>query len=188
MLHFTLPMSTDGVRVAQSWRTLGMRATGSHDLLLDDVFVAEAAIVARRPHGVWHPVMHLAGMIAFPLVYSAYLGVAEAARDIAVGLAPQAKRGDAVVQLMAGEVENAIAAARLAVSHMVELGADTMPGPATTNALFTARTLAAEVALRCLDRAMELVVAAAFIVPPASNAGSGTSKLRAITQCGPRSR
>ena len=47
-------------------------------------------------------------------------------------------------------------AARLAVQRMVDLGADATPGAEVTNAIFTARTLAAEAALACVDRAMEL--------------------------------
>lgn len=133
-----------------------MRATGSDDVLFENVFVPDAAVAARRPKGVWHPAVHLAGLIAFPLVYSVYLGVAEAARDIALGLVPAAKRGDKLVQLMAGEVENQLTAARLAVEHMVELGADAAPGEAVTNVVFTARTLAGDAMLRCVDRAMEL--------------------------------
>jgi len=156
VLHFSVPVEAKGVRAASNWRTLGMRATGSDDVLFENVFVPDAAVAARRPKGVWHPAVHLAGLIAFPLVYSVYLGVAEAARDIALGLVPAAKRGDKLVQLMAGEVENQLTAARLAVEHMVELGADTAPGEAVTNVVFTARTLAGEAMLRCVDRAMEL--------------------------------
>jgi alkylation response protein AidB-like acyl-CoA dehydrogenase len=57
---------------------------------------------------------------------------------------------------MAGEMENRLMAARLAVQRMVELGAEATPGEETTNAVFAARTLAAEAALSCVDRAMEL--------------------------------
>jgi alkylation response protein AidB-like acyl-CoA dehydrogenase len=156
VLHFSVPVRADGVRAASNWRTLGMRATGSDDVLFENVFVPDAAVAARRPKGVWHPSVHLAAMIAFPLVYAVYLGVTEAARDIALGLVPTAKRGDPLIQLSAGEMENQLTAARLAVERMIELGADATPGEAVTNAVFSARTLAAEAALRCVDRAMEL--------------------------------
>ncbi len=156
MLHFVVPLDTDGVRAMSIWRTLGMRATGSDDLLFDDVFVPDLAIAARRPRGLWHPVMHLAWMIAQPLIYSVYLGVAEAARDIALGLVAPPRRGDPLIQLAAGEMENALIGARLAVDRMVGLGAEAMPGDATTNLLFTCRTLAGEASIRCVDLAMEL--------------------------------
>ena len=39
MLQFGIPMSAAGVSVRETWDTMGMRGTGSHDILLDDVFV-----------------------------------------------------------------------------------------------------------------------------------------------------
>jgi alkylation response protein AidB-like acyl-CoA dehydrogenase len=156
VLHFSVPIRAEGVRIMSNWRTVGMRATGSDDVMFEDVFVPAESVQARRPKGVWHPAIHLAGMIAFPLVYSVYLGVAEAARDIAIGLVSAEERREPLVQLMAGEMENRLMAARLAVQRMVDLGADATPGAEVTNAIFTARTLAAEAALACVDRAMEL--------------------------------
>lgn len=35
VLHFPVPLAAEGVTVLNNWRTLGMRATGSHDVLLD---------------------------------------------------------------------------------------------------------------------------------------------------------
>lgn len=38
VLHFPVPLAAEGVTVLDNWRTLGMRATGSHDVLLDNRF------------------------------------------------------------------------------------------------------------------------------------------------------
>jgi len=80
VLHFGLPMNSPQVKVLDTWRTLGMRGTGSHDVLIDGYFLPEAAVAARRVAGEWHPLFHIIGTIAFALVYSVYLGVAERAR------------------------------------------------------------------------------------------------------------
>ena len=162
VLHFMMPIGTDGVRVANTWRAMGMRATGSDDLLFEDVYVPDSAIAARRPRGLWHPVVHLNFLIALPLIYSVYLGVAEAARDIALGLVPPPRRGDKLIQLAAGEMENALTAARLAVDRMTSLGAEAMPGDETTNLLFGCRTLAGDSAIRCVELAVELAGGKAF--------------------------
>ena len=69
-------------QVLDNWRTLGMRGTGSHDVLIEGHVVPEAAVAGRRKAGEWHPLFHIIATIAFPLVYSVYLGVAESARDI----------------------------------------------------------------------------------------------------------
>src|SRR5690348_2076375 len=55
VLHFAVPFVASGVSLADDWRTLGMRATGSHTVILDKVFVPDEAIVLRRSRGRFHP-------------------------------------------------------------------------------------------------------------------------------------
>ena len=46
VLHFPVPLDAPGVEIADNWRTLGMRGTGSNDIVLEGVFVPDAAIGA----------------------------------------------------------------------------------------------------------------------------------------------
>jgi len=55
VLHFAVPFSAPGVSLSDDWRTLGMRATGSQTVILDNVFVPDQAIALRRPRGRFHP-------------------------------------------------------------------------------------------------------------------------------------
>ena len=64
VLHFAVPMKAEGVKLLDTWRVLGMRGTGSHDVELADVFIADAAIGGKRPAGKWHPLFHIISMIA----------------------------------------------------------------------------------------------------------------------------
>ena len=66
VLHMAIPLKAEGVTILDTWRTLGMRATGSHDIELKDVFVPDAAVTVRRPSGKWHPLMHMVTLVAFP--------------------------------------------------------------------------------------------------------------------------
>jgi acyl-CoA dehydrogenase len=161
VLHFPVALDAPGVRRADNWRALGMRGTGSDDILLDGVFVPDAAIALRRPPGRWSPLFFVIYAVAFPLVYSAYLGVAEAARDIALREAGR-RAGDANVQALVGEMENELTAARLAVRHMIDVADTDRIGLDTANAVAIGRTLAGRGVLRTVDKAMEVASGAAF--------------------------
>ena len=95
VLHFGVPMNSPNVQIIPVWKTLGMRATGSHDVMIDGHVVPDAAVALKRKAGEWHLVFQTIAMIAFPLIYSVYLGVAESARDIALGAGAQAAAGSA---------------------------------------------------------------------------------------------
>ena len=91
VLHFPVPFAAPDVSLADDWRTLGMRATGSHSVVLDQVFVAADAIVLRRPRGRFHPAWNVILTVALPLIMSVYAGVAETAA--AIGLISARQRG-----------------------------------------------------------------------------------------------
>lgn len=153
VLHMAIPLRAEGVKVLDTWNTMGMRGTGSQDIELKDVFVPDAAVTVRRPSGKWHPLMHMVSMIAFPLIYSVYVGLAEAARDKAVALAAR-KSSDDLTQIV-GEMDTELAAARLALADMVACAADGEPGAEVTSRIFTGRTLVARSVLRTVEKAME---------------------------------
>ncbi|CAN0477171.1 unnamed protein product, partial [Phaeothamnion confervicola] len=48
VLHFGLPMNSPNVKVLDTWHTLGMRGTGSHDVLIEGHVVPDAAVAMRR--------------------------------------------------------------------------------------------------------------------------------------------
>ena len=56
VVHLSVPFSAEGVRLEETWDAMGMRGTGSHTVVLDDVFVPDAAVPLVRPAGEWHPV------------------------------------------------------------------------------------------------------------------------------------
>lgn len=161
VLHFALPMKSPGVRVMSNWHTLGMRGTGSHDVMLEGVLVPDTAVAARRPQGVWHPMMHTVSMIALPLIYAVYVGIAEAARDIALQLARQRRLSAHAVEA-AGRLCNEAEAARMALDQMFDAAAGQAPGAVTTNRIMCGRTLAARAVLATVEAAMDLAGGAGF--------------------------
>ncbi len=160
VLHFAIPLSAPGVKVQDTWRTLGMRGTGSHDTVLDGVFVPDAAIGVRRPAGRWSLPMHVTAAQALPIIYSVYVGVAEAARALALGVAAR-KRDDPTVQRLVGEMDNELTAARLALGHMLDSAQGPM-GAETTGKVLIGRTLVANAVIKTVERAMEVAGGAGF--------------------------
>ncbi|MDO9433224.1 MAG: acyl-CoA dehydrogenase family protein [Phenylobacterium sp.] len=161
VLHFAVSMKAEGVKILDTWRVLGMRGTGSHDVELRDVFVPDAAISGRRPRGKWHPLFHTISMIAFPLIYSAYVGVAQGARAKALTIARK-KQGDDNLPYLVGEMENALQTAEMALEAMIGLAETATPGPETTSRAMTGRTLVGQSAIRTVERAMEVAGGASF--------------------------
>jgi alkylation response protein AidB-like acyl-CoA dehydrogenase len=161
VLHFGIPMKSPHVKVLDTWRTLGMRGTGSHDVLIEGHIVPEAAIGARRKAGEWHPLFHIIATIAFPLIYSVYVGVAESARDIAIGLAQRKPPGQHTVNL-AGRMETELAAARLALEWMLAAVRLNAPSASTINQVMIGRQLVTRHAISAVELAMELAGGAGF--------------------------
>jgi alkylation response protein AidB-like acyl-CoA dehydrogenase len=161
VIHLPVPLKAEGVKILDTWKVLGMRGTASHDILLDNVFVPEAAAGLRRAPGKWHPFMHLVVLNAMPIVYAAYLGAAETARDLALSVAAR-KKNDETIPYLVGELENQLVTAQVVHASMVELAATAKPGPETTSAMLSRRAIVARAVLGTVDRAMETAGGAAF--------------------------
>ena len=161
VLHFVIPFDAPGVKRHDNWRTLGMRGTGSHDVTLDGVFVPDAAISTRRPSGRWSHAWHIVAAIALPIVYAVYVGVAEAARDVALREAGR-RRDDGAVQELVGAMDTELAAARLALRSMIEAGNRARIGPDVTNEVMIGRTLVGQAVLRTAELALEVAGGAGF--------------------------
>jgi alkylation response protein AidB-like acyl-CoA dehydrogenase len=163
VLHFPVPMTAGGVTVLDNWRTLGMRATGSNDVMLDGVFVPDAAVSLRRPKGRWHPFFNVVLGVAEPLIMSVYLGVAERAAELARDFARR-KLEDPHVFYLVGELENSLTTAQLAARDMIAIN-DDYGFPVTdqtANAMLIRKTIAARAVLDTVEKAMEVVGGAAF--------------------------
>lgn len=84
VLHFSVPFAAPGVRLEQTWDTLGMRGTASHDVVMTDVFVPTDKIAGRRPYGEFGVPLMAAALHFAPVAGATYHGIAAGARDRAV--------------------------------------------------------------------------------------------------------
>ncbi len=128
---------------------------------IDGHVVPEAAVPARRKAGEWHPLFQIIATIAFPLVYSVYLGVAESARDIAIGLAKK-KRRTITPSTLAGRMETELTGARLAHESMLAAVRLNAPSAATVNQVMIGKQLVTRHAIAAVELAMEVAGGAGF--------------------------
>ncbi len=161
VLHFGVPMKAPEVTIVDTWRTLGMRGTGSNDVVIENLFIPDAAVALTRNAGEWHPLFQIIATIAFPLVYSAYLGVAESARDLALSLAAKRPASPHMADL-AGRMDTALRAAQLAHRHMIETAQGGVPSAASVNEVMIGRSLLADNAIHAVELALELAGGAGF--------------------------
>jgi alkylation response protein AidB-like acyl-CoA dehydrogenase len=163
VLHFPVPLAAEGVKVMDNWRVMGMRGTGSNDVVLENVFVPETAVGLRRKPGPWHPFFNVIVAVAEPLIMSAYLGVARRAAALAVESAKR-KLNDPNIFYLVGEMQNALATAEMAVSEMVAYCKD-YAFPLTienSNAVLIRKTIAARAVLETAEKALEVAGGSAF--------------------------
>jgi alkylation response protein AidB-like acyl-CoA dehydrogenase len=161
VVHCAIPFDAPGLEVKNNWRTLGMRGTGSNYFVLESVFVPDAAIGVRRPAGRWSPVWHVVATIALPLIYSVYVGVAEAARALALRQAA-VRRQDVGTQELVGALETELATARMAMRQMIDAAGSGHMSVETTNEVLIGRVVAGRAAIRTVEIAMEVASGAGF--------------------------
>jgi alkylation response protein AidB-like acyl-CoA dehydrogenase len=131
--------------------------------MIDGVYVPENAIALRRPTGKWHPFFNVVAALALPLIMAVYVGVAEAAYDLALNQATK-KRTDPQVPYLIGEMTNALTTAQMALQGMFDTAANYAFEPVneTANAIVIRKTIAARAAILTVEKAMEVVGGAAF--------------------------
>jgi acyl-CoA dehydrogenase len=169
VLMFGIPMAADGVEIVETWDTLGMRATASHDVQLTDVFVPEERVTARRGWNALDGPLLAAAVHIAPTVAAVYWGVARAAREEAVRVVLSRTRGDtpmaehSTTQRQVGLMDH-----KLFVSWWALLGSLIVfdqtytCDPPTVAAIMHAKRCVVDEAVAIVDVAMETVGGAAF--------------------------
>jgi alkylation response protein AidB-like acyl-CoA dehydrogenase len=162
VLHFSVPLAADGVRIEETWDTLGMRGTASHDLVFDDVLVPADKIVGRRPYGEFGGPLFAATVHFAPVGGATYYGIAAGARDIAVNAATAGTRGPSSlatlprVHRQVGLMDAKLRGSWWALMGSIdELGTTYTPGPATLATVMLAKRQAVLEAIEVVNLAMD---------------------------------
>lgn len=78
---FLVPAKAAGIHVVETWDHLGMRATGSHDVILEGVQIPADHVVDIRPPKEWSAPDPVQASWSTLLIAGLYDGIARAARD-----------------------------------------------------------------------------------------------------------
>jgi len=168
IVHAFVERSSPGVTVVETWDTLGMRPTQSHDTILDNVFVPDSRIGRVVPAGDGADPF-LVAMAVWPLSLFAavYLGIADRAVELAVASARRKQsiaieRGayayNPMVQHQVAEMFLELDAASASLERFVD---DWIDGVDLTETLvprlYATKWRAVEAAKRVVDIALDVV-------------------------------
>lgn len=164
VLHFSIPLSVSGISVLDDWDVLGMRASGSQTIVLDQVFVPDSAIVLARPRYEYHPVWDVVITVAMPLIMAAYVGIAEKAMEIALAMGKKYHRNQHHLPYIIGKMNNSLVGARAQWNAMIAL-ADNLnfqPSETTTVEMLSLKTNVTDSCIRTVQDAMEAIGGQSF--------------------------
>jgi alkylation response protein AidB-like acyl-CoA dehydrogenase len=89
----TVSRDNDGMAIQYNWDAMGMRASGSHDIVFTDCFVPDQALVQVGDWGQWLD-RFMIGHIGLGLgLTGVFLGIAEAAHQIAIDRVTTQRKG-----------------------------------------------------------------------------------------------
>jgi alkylation response protein AidB-like acyl-CoA dehydrogenase len=167
VVHAFVARTSPGVTVVETWNTLGMRPTQSHDTILDGVFVPEDRIGRVVPAGDGtDPYIVAMTMWALPLIATVYVGIAERALEVAAAGARRKtsiaiERGayayNPMVQHQIAEMYLELDAAQATVDRFVgDWVAQADHGDAWVTKVYSAKWRAVEAAKRVVDIALDV--------------------------------
>ena len=168
IVHAFVERSTPGVTVVETWDTLGMRPTQSHDTVLDGAFVPDEKVGRVVPAGSDDDAFLAAmNMWALSLIANVYVGIAERALELtvdsarrksSVGIERGAYAYNPMVQHQVAEMYLELDAAQATVDRFVDdwlAGAD--HGERWGAKVFSMKWRAVEAAKRVVDIALDVI-------------------------------
>lgn len=163
---FVVPRGTPGIEIIETWDTMSMRATASHDMVIKDCWMPEQALVGIRQLADADASAN--GLLAWFCcsIASVYLGVATAARNFAIDWARTRKPviferpigHFPGVQFHVADMEIELAAARALRDQVVrEWLAGGLRGREDLARIVLVKLHATNTAVRIVDQAMSIV-------------------------------
>ncbi len=120
-----VPRDAPGLEIQDNWDALGMRASGSNDVVLNDCLIPKGSLLPAGPWGTWSGGAIEIGLAANATLVCAFLGIAEAAQMHTIDLVKGRRKGPTnkmlaerySIQRLIAENEIDIAGARAMLSR-----------------------------------------------------------------------
>jgi alkylation response protein AidB-like acyl-CoA dehydrogenase len=164
ILNFYLPAETPGIKIQSNWDTMSIRASSSHDVVWENVFLPDEA-ASQRPVGLWDNSMKIFCRWN-PSLEACYLGLAQSARDWAFAWTSERRQEpfDQPMshypqnQFLAAEIEVGLRAARALLIQTATAISETPVGDEQPLMdIIACHHFVAETAVSVLDKAMRMV-------------------------------
>jgi len=164
VLHFTVPMTSEGVTVMDNWYTMGMRGTGSHTVKLENVFIPDSAVTLTRSRTEFHPFWNVVFTVAMPLIMSVYVGIAEKSTELAINQAKDKNAQLVHIPYLIAEMNNELTVALVLWRDMISICNDYNFKPVDQNSheILTRKTKVAEACIKTVAKAMEVAGGQSF--------------------------
>jgi acyl-CoA dehydrogenase len=170
VLAMGIPTNSNGVQIEETWDTLGMRGTSSHDIRLDRVFVSDAQVAVRRPWGCWDPFFFNAVLHIGPTSSAVYHGIAAGAHCEALRSIKARTNGDgtplaqdAAIQHLIGLMEYKLRTSWWSLAGALDEAGDDPPlNEDVTSMILNAKRHVVTEAVEIVDLAMEAVGGASY--------------------------
>lgn len=158
VLHFGVPFKTEGLSLLDDWNVMGMRGTGSQTVVLKDVFVSDSTIGLERPQDEFHNVWNIVITVAMPLIMSAYVGIAERAREIVIDIAKNDTSNQGHIPYLLGKVDNEFLSAKVQWKAMYERTNEFnfSPSKELSSEILSLKTNVSEACINTIKYAIEL--------------------------------
>jgi alkylation response protein AidB-like acyl-CoA dehydrogenase len=166
IVHAFMPRNTEGYRIVDTWDALGMRATASHDTVLDGTFVPDRYVARVVPAGAAGIDRFVLAVFAWALMGfgNIYYAIARRALDMTIEAARK-KRSIALSRTMSyhAELQHIVAEMGLLLEgiepHLERIADDWSSGvdhgAAWPAKIFAAKHHAVEGSWRVVDRALD---------------------------------
>src|SRR5215471_19719730 len=166
IVHAFLPRSHEGWRIVETWNTMGMRATRSDDVVLEDAYVPDKYVARIVPTGFGGADAFILGMFAWSLMgFANIYWIAQRALDLALpGIKNKTSLGLSRTIAYHPEIQHTLAEMLLDFDaigpHIDRIAEDWSNGVDHGGAwpakIISAKYHAVEACWRIVDRAMEV--------------------------------